>query len=102
MNRLHVLNGDATAYKFKASGIEEDFLVWREALSEGPVCPFQSEEAFWNLRAAFIHRSYGENRAVYEKKVISEFARLKEAARYDEITLWFEHDLFCQVNLLFC
>lgn len=70
-------------------------------MSEEPVCPFQSEEAFWSLRATFIQQSYGESREDYEKKVISKFARLKAAIQYDEITLWFEHDLFCQVNLLF-
>lgn len=37
----------------------------------------------------------------YEEKVVAEFARICRYAEYDEVVLWFEHDLFCQINLIF-
>jgi hypothetical protein len=37
MKVLHVLNGDATLFKFKKTGLPGDIVVWREVLSEGPI-----------------------------------------------------------------
>jgi hypothetical protein len=36
----------------------------------------------------------------FEEKVVAEFNKMRSFANYDEVVLWFEYDLFCQVNML--
>ncbi|GAB3961981.1 hypothetical protein GCM10028805_61930 [Spirosoma harenae] len=103
---LHVLNGDSTAYSFAKSGIPGDVAVWREMLSEGPLLDVsQPIEKLWNLRENWITSEFGdrqqEEEDTYHQKVVAEFNRIYQLGEYDEIILWFEHDLFCQINLVF-
>ncbi|MEO1049845.1 MAG: DUF1835 domain-containing protein [Bacteroidota bacterium] len=102
---LHILNGDGTAYGFKDAGISGDVAIWRETLCSGPVNePFASPE-FWAMRAFYLDKTYsdlfdGEKLPDYNKLVVREFEKIQKFREYDEVILWFEHDLFCQVNLL--
>jgi hypothetical protein len=95
---LHILNGDATLNSFKNTGLEGDIVVWREVLSEGPLAEDASSAAFWNARKAWITRTFNDTDENYDHKVITELAKLNEP--YEEINLWFEFDLHCQMNLL--
>ncbi|MEM7039437.1 MAG: hypothetical protein AAF570_20860 [Bacteroidota bacterium] len=107
---LHVLNGEGTAYGFRDSGVDGDYLVWNEALCEGPVhWPADSPE-FYAARAAFLKEAYGgtvdehgevDDSDKYGDLVLDGVEQLRECGQYDRIVLWFEFDLFCQVNLLY-
>ena len=97
---LNILNGDSTLYNFHKSGMEGDTIVWREMLSEGPVDAGRSYADFFCLRSRWFDETIS-NDADYERKVISEFNRLASHPKTDEIVLWFEFDLHCQVNLIF-
>jgi len=100
--KVHVLAGDALAGDFNSCAIEGETIVCRECLVQGTV-KAESLEEFWQIRAQVINDSYGENEAEYFQKVVSEFEKLKNlAASGAEINLWFEYELFCQVNLWFC
>lgn len=99
-NTLHVLNGDSTKALFPIDLIPGDLLVWREALCEGKVNENISTDMFWKDRAAHIEEAYQSKN--YEEKVLSEISRLKDLSQFEEVTLWFEYDLFCQVNLIAC
>ena len=99
MKLLHILNGDATLELFKQTEIQGDLFVWREILCEGPTHPQVGSEAFWQLRTAFLSTRYPEQ----AKKYLTAFRqqlRSIDLGSYDEIVLWFEHDLFCQINFL--
>ena len=95
---LHILNGDSTAYSFKDTGLDGDILVWREVLSQGPLLEDISSAAFWEKRSEWICKSFNETPDNYRKKVIKPLEKLSNI--YDEITLWFEFDLHCQINML--
>ena len=95
---LHVLNGDATLYSFENTGLDGDILVWREVLSEGPVEENIASGHFWKKRSEWMCKAPGETEAGYEEKVINQLSRLNDP--YEEINLWFEFDLHCQVNML--
>ncbi|MFA6277735.1 MAG: DUF1835 domain-containing protein [Pedobacter sp.] len=97
MKTLHILNGDATLFVFKQTKIEGDILVWREILADGPV----SKTNLWELRSDWISKTFGENPANYQQKVITEAEKLNHLDKYDEVTLWFEYDLTCQINLIY-
>jgi hypothetical protein len=97
-NILHVLNGDATLYGFEQTGLDGDIMVWREVLSEGPVSKNVSSADFWQRRSEFICKTFGETSEHYHDGMIVQLEKLNEP--YQEINLWFEYDLHCQVNLL--
>ncbi|GGH10899.1 DUF1835 domain-containing protein [Mucilaginibacter phyllosphaerae] len=95
---LHVLNGDATLNGFEQTSLDGDILVWREVLSEGPVSVNIEGGEFWKNRTSWIINTFDETSEGYQTKVIEPLAKLNEP--YEEINLWFEFDLHCQVNLL--
>lgn len=98
---VHFLNGDALAAQFP-KGIDGEKLICRECLVEGPVNE-KELAGFFLQRAAYLDKHYGEsNLEVYRTKVVAQFQQLQAAAAAGHcINLWFEDDLFCQVNLWF-
>ncbi len=90
---LHVTNGDVVAGRLREAGLSE-VLPWREVLHEGPV-PAGSD--LHEIRARFLAScgwaSYDEALATLE----SQEAALAAA---DEVLLWFERDLFDQLQLV--
>ncbi len=100
MDQLHVLNGDATLEIFRKTAIQGDTLVWREVLVEGKVTEAVGSALFWQERAAFFEGMLETDKNVYQTLTIQEFERLKNFPDYKEVTLWFEYDLFCQINLM--
>jgi hypothetical protein len=100
--KIHVLAGDALAGDFKNCAIDGEIIVCRECLIEGDVKAGGLDD-FWQTRARFISDSYGASREEYFSNVAAEFEKLKNLASTGaEINLWFEYELFCQVNLWFC
>ena len=98
---VHFLNGDALDAQFP-NGIRGEKLICRECLVEGPIEENKMAD-FFLQRAAYLDNHYGESSLeVYRTKVVSQFKKLQAAAAAGNcINLWFEDDLFCQVNLWF-
>ncbi len=94
----HLLNGDALAETFRRSGIEGEVLICRECLVDGPV-QADNEMDFFRNRSLFLTGVPDDER--YFKEVIPAFHILSSLPSGSEICLWFEDDLFCQVNLWF-
>jgi hypothetical protein len=98
---LHVYNGDSTAETARAAEIPGEHLAWREALVCGPAPADLAESDFNELRAQHLAAAYG----VPIEKCRAELWALHEALasfpEHDEVVLWFEHDLFCQVQLIY-
>jgi hypothetical protein len=97
---LHILNGDQLAHQLQGAPFFQSHLVVREALIVGPVNGASLDE-FWKVRTEFITASYLVTAEEYRLKTISEIERLHALPEDTEICLWFEDDLFCQVNLWF-
>ena len=98
MNVLHIINGDSTKQGFEQTGLEGDTLVWREVFSEGPLGEKISSGSFWKNRQDWLCKFANETTEGYQEKVLNELTKLSEP--YDEINLWFEFDLHCQLNML--
>ncbi|MFN2433095.1 MAG: RNA polymerase subunit sigma-24 [Gemmatimonadota bacterium] len=96
---LHVLNGDATAELLARSGLSGDRLPFREALVSGPT-PDLGRARWRACRAAHLASEAGTDRADVEAELERTDRALDQAREYEEVVLWFEHDLFCQVNLI--
>ena len=97
---LHLVNGDQLANQLKGAAYFQRHLVFREALIVGPVKSTSLDE-FWKIRTEFIAYSYGVTVEEYTQKTVSEIERLHALPEGTEICLWFEDDLFCQLNLWF-
>lgn len=98
---LHILNGDSTLHKFNTSVIEGETFVWRDVLSDGPVNTEFASESFWNQRSLYMTQAFKLADGEYEKGGTIPFKELQETLKeYGEITLWFEYDLFCQINMI--
>jgi hypothetical protein len=98
MSILHILNGDSTLNGFEQTGLEGEIMVWREVLSEGPLEEKITSGSFWKNRQQWIGGTFNETAGGYQEKMLDQLAKLNEP--YDEINLWFEFDLHCQVNLI--
>lgn len=97
---LHITNGDSAANLIKASGLAGDVLAWRDVLHEGAVPAGLSLEELSRHRARFIADcGWGEFDEV-SREFQSRDATLARSCEHDEVTLWFEHDLYDQLQLI--
>ncbi|MEP5612809.1 MAG: DUF1835 domain-containing protein [Cyclobacteriaceae bacterium] len=97
---FHILNGDALKDQFPANSIAGEIFIARECLVDGDV----SGETLPKLiesRLASMHEMYGVSREDYLQKTVSELGKINDIEG-GEVNLWFEDDLFCQVNFWFC
>jgi hypothetical protein len=92
----NILNGDSLAYNFSDSKIQGDVIVVREDLIDGDLSGDNLND-FWQSRANYI----GLTEAEYYNNVVKEFKKIINATEDSEFNLWFEYDLFCQVNMWF-
>ena len=92
----NILNGDSLAYSFPDAGIQGDIIVAREALIDGDLSGDNLHD-FWQSRANY----HGSTNMRYHNDVVKEFEKIINAPDDSEFNLWFEYDLFCQVNLWF-
>jgi len=75
-------------------------LVWRELLVDGLVNNDVGSDTFWMQRYDFFEKELGVTKLEYYDKIIKELIKIEDLSNYKEVVLWFEFDLFCQVNLL--
>ncbi|MGC1514218.1 MAG: DUF1835 domain-containing protein, partial [Maribacter sp.] len=69
-------------------------------LCEGKTLPTVGTESFWKTRFDFLHKNYKVSKSWFIEKTLKEYRSLCSHKQQDKIVLWFEYDLFCQVNML--
>ncbi len=100
MLTLHVTNGDVSAQGLARSGLPGDVLVWRDVLHDGPVPSDGQLAPFRAVRAQFLaERGWATEEEVVEDLAARD-ARLEHPDADDAIVLWFEPDLFDQLQLI--
>src|SRR4051812_20338894 len=96
---LHITNGDSVIASFREGGIPGDYSCWADPLWEGPVSADEGD--FLNQRAKFLADArYAPNFDSALASLRSWQTALDRYREYDEVVLWFEHDLFDQLNSL--
>src|SRR6266581_4963758 len=97
---LHITNGDSVGGTLRETGLPGDILTWRDILHEGPTPAGLSLEQMSQLRAQFLA---GRALGPYEE-VLADFrsrdTTLAQFAAHQEVILWFEHDLYDQLQLI--
>jgi hypothetical protein len=97
---LHVANGTSTTTTIEAARIPGAVSIWADPLHDGPVPGALSDAELVDVRARHLGGSA-------EPSFSETVAGLKEWRRiiadhdaYGELVLWYEHDLFDQLNLI--
>ncbi|HKZ03687.1 MAG TPA: DUF1835 domain-containing protein [Pyrinomonadaceae bacterium] len=98
---LHIVNGESTAGTLRQSAVQGEMFSFRDALICGPT-PAGVAGAEWRrTRARHLSEDYDDAREECEKRLLEQEQWLSSFSVHDVVVLWFEHDLFCQVNLLY-
>jgi hypothetical protein len=94
---LHVANGTATTMTIEAAGLPGRCSIWADPLYEGPVPAGLDDAALVDARTRYLS-------AGADADPVNDLTRWRAAiadvGSYDELVLWFEHDLFDQHNLV--
>ncbi|HEV3009109.1 MAG TPA: DUF1835 domain-containing protein [Burkholderiales bacterium] len=96
---LHITNGDC-AVAVLSQAVSGSILPWRDVLHEGPVRAGLSVEALSAERARFIAEAGWGDIAEVARSFAERDAAFRRAGEHDEIVLWFEHDLYDQLQLI--
>lgn len=100
MAKLIVTNGDSAVDRLRAAGIAGHLLPWQDMLHDGPVPASTVLEEVSDVRADFLSEALGlpfdEVRADFAYRD----AQIEVHSAYREVELWFEHDLFDQLQLI--
>ncbi len=98
MTDLILTNGDTAADLLAAAGKTGTIEPWRDVLHEGPVVADLAASS--NLRIDYLARRFRLNVAEVAASFAERDALVRNHAAFDRIELWFEHDLFDQLQLL--
>jgi hypothetical protein len=96
---LHVANGSATTTLIQAAGIPGELSIWADPLYEGPVPGDLADSELIGVRARFL-AGPSEDADAVEQGIRRWREVIDDVESYDELVLWFEHDLFDQLNLI--
>jgi hypothetical protein len=97
---LHVANGSATTNLIQAAGIPGHVSIWADALYDGPVPDGLSDTELLRLRAGDLADLAETPYAEVVRGLQAWREVIERVDSYDELVLWFEHDLFDQLNLI--
>ncbi len=98
---LHIHNGDSTANTLKEFGFPGEHKAFQEVLMEGPTLAGLSPDEWVAVRGGFLADAYELLPEKCEKDLREQVAWLTAFSEHDETILWFEHDVFCQINLIY-
>lgn len=104
-NVLNITNGDSAVEIMKQEKISGDFLPWRDVLHDGPVPSDLSIDELSQVRAKFISDiGWGTFDAVsasfIERDNLLKSLCDAETNNYEKVILWFEHDLYDQLQII--
>ena len=97
---LHITNGDCTTNYLKKLLTKGDFITWREMLCEGKPEIQVGSEKFWKSRFNFFKNSFNLSKRHFINFNLKEYRKLCASKTQEAIVLWFENDLFSQINML--
>jgi hypothetical protein len=87
---LHVTNGDSTVPGLRGTGLVQEVMPWRDVLHEGPV-PDVPDAELRRVRSAFLG---------VDGDVFADRDRTLADHRDGEYVLWFEADLYDQLQIV--
>jgi hypothetical protein len=98
--RLNITNGDSAAGTLSEAGVEGKIIAWRDVLHEGPVDSSLSLEELSKARARFISEQGWDDFAHVSGNFTERDRVIRHLDYFDEVVLWFEDDLYDQLQLI--
>ncbi|TQV70965.1 DUF1835 domain-containing protein [Aliikangiella marina] len=99
-NRLHITNGSSTVSLLRAAGIDDPAFSWDDILHEGPVPNGLGLSRLSEVRAKYIASLGFDGNQEILAQFVERDLQLQRSLDYQEIILWFEHDLYDQLQLI--
>jgi len=97
---LHVTNGESAGNTLRQTALGGAVLPWQDVLHAGPV-PQVARRELLRLRAGFLSDAgWGTRRAIVGSLERRDAQLLRALRDNGEVVLWFEHDLYDQLQLL--
>jgi hypothetical protein len=97
---LVITNGDAAGELLRKTLQGTEILPWRDVLYEGPVPLTDTLEDLTAIRAEYLAGAGGGELGSIEFELTARDSGLSLSPRFDRVVLWFEHDLYDQLQLL--
>jgi len=97
---LVITNGDAAGESLWRSLPGAEVLPWRDVLHEGPVPLTATLEELTAIRVEYLAGAGGGEIGAIEFELTARDRGLSMSADFDRVVLWFEHDLYDQLQLL--
>jgi hypothetical protein len=95
---LHITNGDSV--QLRETGLPGEVLTWKDVLHEGPVPGGLSLDQLRPIRARFLADVGVQSEPKILDELESRDRTLARFAEFEEVVLWFEHDLYDQLQLI--
>ncbi|PGM48697.1 DUF1835 domain-containing protein [Bacillus sp. AFS053548] len=95
----HIVNGDVVGGKIKT--LNDNIVVWREMYDFGPLSQDWTLEETYKRRAEFFEQKLQIPSSFFIENCRSQYQLLNELSRSEEVVLWFEHDRYDQVTILY-
>ncbi len=95
---IHIVNGDVVEKKLINL---EKVIVWREMYDVGPFNLMWSNEELYQNRASFFEQKLKIPSSFFVKNCMDQYNQLKELSRKEEVVLWFEHDRYDQIMMIY-
>jgi hypothetical protein len=95
---LHVTNGDSVLHSFRDGAMPGNYLAWRDVLHDGPVPMTSTLAELSDIRARFLGGD--DDHAAVRADLAERDGTLAAFREHQEVTLWFEHDLYDQLQLI--
>jgi hypothetical protein len=95
---LHITNGDSV--QLRDTGLPGEVLTWKDVLHEGPVPARLSLEQLRPIRAHFLAEVSRQSEAQIQDELERRDRTLTRFSEFEEVVLWFEHDLYDQLQLI--
>jgi redox-sensitive transcriptional activator SoxR len=97
---LHVTNGESAGNTLRQTSLGGAVLPWQDVLHEGPV-PAGPRRELLRARAAFLSAcGWGSRATILSSLQRRDRQLLQELQGGQQVVLWFEHDLYDQLQLL--
>ncbi|MFT4805813.1 MAG: hypothetical protein ACJAZK_001256 [Psychroserpens sp.] len=97
---LHITNGNSlTDYLLKLNVVTDaNVITWQETLCVGPTLENVASKEFLDDRTVFFKSFY--DITLNQEEIATELQKLDNIGDFNDVTLWFEYDLFCHINMV--
>ncbi len=100
MSTLILTNGDSAANLLKDAQVKATIVPWRDILHSGPVPLTDTDDELIAIRAKHLADCGDKTEQNILKELQERNSHLDNHAQYEKIELWFEHDLYDQLQLV--